>query len=342
MKYITMNHIKPGMIAGKDILDSNNRLLFRKGNLISDFAINKLKESGYEGLYVETELTKGIEFDELIPESLKNKIADDFKKINIEGTVNNAKSVVDKILSAKNISLEYTDIRNKDNYLYNHSIAVAEFSTVIGVSLGLTQDELVELATAAILHDLGKLCVNKGVMKTMGIVLSKETAAYDKEMHPIYGRNLLEGNYYVTARTKIGILQHHINEDRTGFPIMKEGIPLHLFAKIIHVADAYDNKRHDDPAEAFEYLMGGCDTLFNKDVVDKFVKYIPAYPLGTTVILSNGLIGMVIRQNKSQPLRPVIRLLTKEQQELDLKENYLNITIIGIDKSEELIETKIR
>lgn len=339
MKFVSINNLKPGDAVSQNIYSSTNQLLVKSGSKISEYAIAKLRDLGIEGLYIETEFTGDINIEELIPNELKNKSITDLKNLNITSTIANAKEIVANILAQKDISLDYIDIRNNENYSFQHSIAVAESAIVIGKSMDLSEQALVELATAALLHDIGKLCVDNNVMKKVRLVMKKEVPEYVESRHPEYGYCLLADNYDIKAIVKAGILLHHINEDRTGFPKF-ENLPsnIHLYAKIIHVADEYDEKKHhediDNPSEAFEYLMGGCGTLFNQEIVEKFREFIPVYPLGTTVVLSNGNSAIVIAQNKGVPLRPKLVLISglNRGSKIDLmSSDTLNITVTGIE-----------
>lgn len=54
------------------------------------------------------------------------------------------------------------------------------------------------------------------------------------------------------------------------------------------------------------------NTLFDKSLVDLFIKNIAAYPSGSIVKLNTGAYGIVLKQNKAFPLRPIINLIYDE------------------------------
>ncbi|MFV0250109.1 MAG: HD-GYP domain-containing protein [Bacilli bacterium] len=161
---------------------------------------------------------------------------------------------------------------------------------------------------------------------------------YNEEMHPLYGYNMIEKNNILSNSTKTAILQHHVNEDGTGFPIINN-LPIHEFSKIIHIADAYDKERiKSNNLDALEYLMANCGTLFSEKHVNIFKKYVNLYPLGTTVDLSDGRLGIVIKQTDKFPTRPVIRTITGNIEIIDLSNSNYNILITGINTDEEFIQ----
>ena len=125
------------------------------------------------------------------------------------------------------------------------------------------------------------------------------------------------------------------NEDGTGYPHKFTGDDLHMFCKIVHVCDVYDAlvtnrvyRKAMNPADAFEYLMSNCWTMFDASCVKRLMQSVSPYPTGVTVELSNGKMGIVSQQNREAPARPQI-VLTETGETLDLAK-ILNITIIQI------------
>jgi HD-GYP domain-containing protein (c-di-GMP phosphodiesterase class II) len=338
MRYVRIKNLKPGDVVHESIHDMHNRLLVASGEALSEFKIKKLQQLGFDGFYIETELTKDIQITDLIPNQLRYKAISDLRNMNIASTIDNAKEIVDNVLSKKDIFIDYIDVRNYENELFQHSIFVAESSIVIGSALGLNKNQLTELAVAALLHDIGKLFKEPKFMKK--IAESKTVEEYNEEMHPLYGFRLFknDSDYGVNAIVNKAILTHHINENGTGttgslkYDSLIKETP--LYAKIINVVNVYDKKRHTaeigSPSEAIEHLKGGYGTLYNPEVVRCFLNHIAIYPTGTTVTLSNGIQGIVYSQTKGFPERPKIKLETG--QILDLMTRFMQtITIVGTD-----------
>lgn len=87
-------------------------------------------------------------------------------------------------------------------------------------------------------------------------------------------------------------------------------------------------KEEINPAEAFEYLMSNCGTLFDIKYVKKLLEYVSPYPTGITVELSSGEKAIIASQNLIYKTRPTVILLnTKEK--INLME-VLNLTIVKI------------
>lgn len=65
-----------------------------------------------------------------------------------------AKDIVGQILICDTVSLDMVDLRTFDDYTYRHSVNVAVLSTIIGMGMGLGQEELNDFCVGAIFHDI--------------------------------------------------------------------------------------------------------------------------------------------------------------------------------------------
>lgn len=330
IRAINIEKVESGMLLGQTICDENGRKLVLKDKELTEFSIEKLKELGFNFLYIENEIGEEFQNEDVISDELKRKMSDDLKRLDITSTIENAKSIVETICNNYHNIFDTIDIRNSNDYLFKHSIMVAEFSIAIGMKLNLKQQELVNLTISALLHDIGKLCINKEMLDK--IKINDKELMYQEKFHPFYAYSLLSKMPEISATTKSAILFHHKNENGTGFPENIK-VPDHIFYKILHVADAYDNlissKNGMNPSDALEYLYANSGTLFNVDVVNAFKSCIPIYPRGIEVKLSNGLDGVVI-DNTNDKSRPKVKVLIKGTNVVFDLRKYLDVTITDI------------
>jgi hypothetical protein len=61
--------------------------------------------------------------------------------------------------------------------------------------------------------------------------------------------------------------------------------------------------------EVIEYLIGMSNIYYDYEMVKKFTSNIAAFPTGSSVLLNSNEKCLVVRQNKSIPLRPVVKVL---------------------------------
>ena len=289
MRFVPIERVEHGMMLAKSIYDYETRTLLREGKLLSDEIIVRIRERGYPGIYIEDELTKDVVIQDAITAELRNHAVEALQELDLEEAVNVAESIVKQLMEAKTISLDMLDLRTFDDYTFRHSVNVAVLSVVIGMGIGYTNEELVDLCSAAVFHEENEL------------LRSHSQRSYD----------MLKEKWNIPARVKAAVLSHHENEDGSGYPNGLTGDKIHPFAKIIHVADVYDALSSDRAykkaytySESLEYLMGGCGTLFDQQVVRAFMDKVPVYPKGVTVLLSDGREAIVV-ENPIASDRPI-------------------------------------
>lgn len=331
MRYIRIEEAEPGMILAKGVYDAYSRMLIAKKRPLTADKIEKLKARGYLGFYIEDKFSEGIEIKETISEKLRNKGVEALRKRDIDASLQVAKEVVKQILSSDTITLDMVDLRTFDDYTYRHSVNVAVLSTIIGMGLGLKQEELNDLCIGAIFHDMGKLMLDPEIINKPGRLTKEEFELI--KMHPQLSLDLLAERGGISLEVKEAIFSHHENEDGSGYPrgLQKTEIP--LYGRIIHVADVYDAltsrrayKEPYTPSEAIEYLMGGSNILFDMKTVTVFLKWVPVYPKGIMVKLSDGREGIVY-ENTKNPVRPKVRLRNGEILNLSDERKNLHITV---------------
>lgn len=331
MRFITLDKVEPGMFLGKAVFDQVGRMLIGKKCAVTQEHLDRLIGRGFLGLYIEDELSKDIEIEEAITAELREQGVECVRNRDIDGCMEVSRRIVEQIIHGGKVSLDLVDLRTYDDYTYRHSVNVAVLSTIIGMGVHLKESELTELCAAALMHDLGKIWIDEEILNKPARLTKEEFQIM--KMHAQYSYDLIKERLDISAKTKSGVLFHHENEDGSGYPEGLEGEEIHLFARIIHVADVYDaltSKRpYKEPyssADAIEYLMGGSSILFDRNIVDIFLHYVPVYPKGMNVVLSDGREGIIVENNRENILRPKIRLLTGEDINLAMDSEYRNIT----------------
>jgi HD-GYP domain-containing protein (c-di-GMP phosphodiesterase class II) len=132
----------------------------------------------------------------------------------------------------------------RDGYTAGHSRRVSEGSCAVARAMDVTLLQLEEIRVGALLHDIGKIGIGDVVLQKPGKLTTEEFALI--KQHPTIGRHILEGVRGFQVYLPIVEL-HHENWDGTGYPhgLAQEAVP--LFARIVHVVDAYDAMTSDRP-----------------------------------------------------------------------------------------------
>lgn len=200
-----------------------------------------------------------------------------------------------------------------DSYTYTHSINVALLSTLIGKWMKFGDTALDNLMLAGLLHDIGKMRIDKNILNKPDKLTDEEFEEIKK--HPVYSYELLQDNKEIPLDVKIGVLMHHERMDGSGYPYGVYNENINDIAKILAVADAYDAmiserpyQKKRSPFEVMQLMQEGVFGKLDTKILLTFLSNIATYYIGTYVVLNTGEIGEVVAINPSCVYRPIIRV----------------------------------
>ncbi len=179
-----------------------------------------------------------------------------------------------------------------------------------------------ELGVGALLHDIGKMKMPDELLSKT--VFSEEARWPEYQYHARAGYDMTREDLSVVASNTI--LNHHQRYDGTGFPIRASNNPcqrpeplagrkIHIFARIVSVVDAFThmlcpNGKVVPTIMAIHGLKHPHLTgWFDPVVVETLMRLVPPFQLGTIVMLSDGVKGVVIGNHPEAPCRPLVRLV---------------------------------
>jgi HD-GYP domain-containing protein (c-di-GMP phosphodiesterase class II) len=124
-----------------------------------------------------------------------------------------------------------------DKYTEGHAKRVREYSCVIANYFGLSKEQVSDISTAALLHDIGKIGISTEILNKPGKLTEEEFT--EIKLHPTYTKTILEkiSGFSVIAELAYS---HHENYNGTGYPQGLKGDEIPFESQIIQVADAYD------------------------------------------------------------------------------------------------------
>lgn len=356
MRFTPTFCLREGMLLAKNLYGKNDDLMLKAGTILDARYINGIRKLGYNGIYIEDDLSKNIEIESVINEDLKRETIKGIKNVfiyaeqqnvkkynlKIEETKKYVENIVDEILGNNNVMINMIDLKVFDDYTFYHSLNVAVLSIVMGVALKLNRDELNKLGYGALLHDVGKVFIKKETLNKPGKLTDKEFEEVKK--HSELGYKYLKREFDMPVKSYVGTLEHHERYNGTGYPSGKRGDDICLFGRIIAIADVYDALTSDRPykkaflpSEAMEYIMGNCGEAFDPELVLIFASKVAPYPIGTCIELSNGKTGIILQNYEDCCMRPKIKVFKYNDEDIeneiiDLKydDNLKNVTIVGI------------
>lgn len=349
MKYVVEkllpNELKPGMILAHNLIIDNVKLLVSGAKLTQksidkiillqpfmDVFIYKPLEKGsvtlpsesytkenyrYANLSKERR-EKAIRLEQTIEHFTKDikqvfKYISNDEQIELEQVRKFSKTIIQEFteydydILIKNLLLENT----KDDYLYRHSLNVSILSSMIGKWMGIEERELLLLTYSALLHDVGKALVPRELLSKPGPLTKKEFDEIKK--HAEYGYKIIKKAQYLDSSVGLGVLMHHERLDGSGYPLGVRGDKIHLFAKIIAVADEFDamtsNKAYGNKKSPFlclEELQSVAWNQLDGDVCAALLKHLASIYTGEYVRLNNGRVGKIITITARDISRPLV------------------------------------
>lgn len=326
MKTLLIDDIQPGMILAEDIYSENYILLIAKHTVIDRYTIVRLKEIGIVFVSVEEDDTKVKKVESVYDEERRNFIQTYENSLltvrEFMNQVRNQNFEVDKIKATsedlmkvvlKNYSVigRLYLVKDKDDYTYTHCVNVAILSAMIGEWLGLPQADIVDLACAGLLHDMGKTKIDDSILNKPGKLTDEEYEIM--QGHALEGFSLLCEIPDLRGGVVLAALGHHERYDGRGYPLGLRGKEAHLFARIVAVADIYDamtsNRIYRKKVSPFTVAKQIADDRFgvlDPEISQIFLQNVRSLYVGNRVVLSNGVIGDVIFVDPDHLDRPVI------------------------------------
>lgn len=361
-EYISTTRLQPGMIIDQSITDATGRVMIKRNVYLDQYQIEYLMSRGISGVYItdtlEDDGKPGIEPAKkkiIIPSASKKVIArervDDPTKVEMSETVKarvnegiqylfkntNAdnfsgaamqvsKDLTEAIMTNSAVAIDINTLKVSDEYTFKHSVDVAMISMIIGKRHGLSRDEIREIGVAGLLHDMGKSKIPTEILNKPGKLTDEEFALMKR--HPYDGYQILKDRGGFSNAVLAGVLQHHEKINAGGYPMGLPKDQIHLFGRLIAVADIFDalvTKRPYKDAfpmrEAVEMIMSMTGEL-DISCINSFLGSVICYPVDSVVELSNGQLCKVVANVPMYPLRPrVVAIDTGEVYDLanDLK-----------------------
>ncbi|MCO7189156.1 HD-GYP domain-containing protein [Pseudoalteromonas sp. XMcav2-N-2] len=275
------------------------------------------------------------------------------KAISVEEFKQTASGFIDSIFRNQDALACIARIREKDSYLLEHSLNVSILMSIFAKHLGLERDIIEQLATGALLHDIGKIKVPNEILNKPGKLTDNE---YQQMMaHAKYSYEIVGESGLGQIATEIAGF-HHERLDGSGYPFGKKGDDLSQYVRMAAIVDVYDALTAErvykvglTPIRAFRILKEGTPAHYDADLLAHFINCIGVYPVGTLVKLKSERIGIVASSNPNEPLKPVVKvfyhaknMLYTEVKDIDLADKRVTDELEAAIKPEEFSIDLIR
>lgn len=352
---VPVSNLVPGMVAARDVYTRNDQLLIAKNSVITENLITRITFFGIMSVsvYVDETLTKRAEEEDLDMSSLSlqervrlvrfkknydvtiksmqsnmNQLLTADKQINTHSLID----MVDKLVFMSGSRYQIFDvvhnIKSFDDETYRHSLNVAMINNVFAGWLGMSEQEKNLLTLCGLLHDVGKLLVDKEILKKPARLTEAE---YEEiKQHPMRGYQNIKDKS-VPESVKRTILLHHERCDGKGYPFGVRTGEIDPYAAITSIADVYEAmtatrvyRKGMSPFKVIKILEEDGKKQFNMVFLVPILNNLTNTYLQHDVVLSNGKVGKIVLINKNELSRPMV--MVEHNQFIDLaKERDIDI-----------------
>jgi putative nucleotidyltransferase with HDIG domain len=263
-----------------------------------------------------------------------------------ELAVDNVQSVIECTLSQLEEPSALLALANQDEvdrFTVGHSVRVALLALQVARAVGATREQLVQVGSAALMHDIGKSKVPQEILWKRGRLSPDEWQAMSQ--HPRLGAEiLLEQHEYVDPATIGAAFCHHMGPGSCGYPQTALPVAPCAISRLIRVCDVFEAltsvrpyKRALVPIEAYAVMFRN-EADFDAGWLRHFARTLGVFPTGTRVVLDDGSMALVVRQSE-QPHLPIVRILgdAAGQPLANGQPDEVKITRAGIDGGRQIL-----
>jgi hypothetical protein len=342
---LEVDKLPVGKSLDRDLLDEDDNLLVAAGTIITPKLVEAIKRRGIEKLAVRSveepepeeapppqmlivpvaemqRITAEGPVEPAVTEFVRSQclaaVDDCFKNLEQGGTfeiheVREASlEVAEQLLDRPQASLTLADLILVDPGLHAHSVNVLILFLMVARAMGHPVQLIREHATAALLHDIGRIVLRRasaasGITRTPG----------EEDMeHPEAGYTYLWNMGGIGQSALKMVMNHHERFDGAGYPRQLKGTTLSDWDQLLILANTYDSltwNRETGLRSGFHAALASLiqdgSKFVRKGIIQAVIQTFGHYPPGSWVRMSSGEIGVVTKAHPGSPLKPFVTLL---------------------------------
>ncbi len=205
-------------------------------------------------------------------------------------------------------------IKRKGGEEFNRAVSNSIHMITFGRFLQFPSERLELLGLVGLMLDIGNVNLPDGILEKKDTLLVEEYEIIKEHVqHSVKIINAAAGLPKGVADI---VLQHHERQDGSGYPHGLQGRQITIDGAIAGLVNTYcalTSKRsfteQTSPSNALDMIYKLRGKLFHEALVEQFIQCIGIYPVGSTVELNTGEIGIVIAQNLVRRLQPRVMLI---------------------------------
>jgi HD-GYP domain-containing protein (c-di-GMP phosphodiesterase class II) len=332
LRKLDTTKLQPGMVLARSIINEQMIVILSENTLLTKAHITRLSFLDIPEVYIkdEYELSNNyqnveamlnrsnafvVEYEEIVSTAREIFYAstktEDIPVEKIEKLVD--RSIAPVVQNSGVLDYLY-ELNHLATDVYQHCVRVSILSGVLGKWMNLKKSQIKELIVAGFLHDIGKTLLDQNILDKRRENLTDEE--YDLYMqHTLNGHHLIAHKDELSDGIKLAVLQHHERLDGSGFPFNAQADDIHLYARIVAIADIYDNitteregRRKETPFTAIAQITKEMFTSLDPSACVPFLTNIHQVFIGSTVILSDRRRGRIMQYPLDFAALPLIEI----------------------------------
>jgi putative nucleotidyltransferase with HDIG domain len=321
---LRVDQLVPGMELASDLVSGDGTVLIGAGTIVSSHTIKKLKNWQVAIVAIVSEVAVNPIFSQEVEQfvnsynksvSVVQRAFTDLRasqEVPLEAFTTTADELAAGVQAAGNVVDRLYDLPPCDDATFQHSVNVGVIAALIATWMNYPPEVVNAVSLAGLLHDVGKSQLPQAILHRTNLLAPNDYAHY--QQHVRYGFELVKSLDLATS-VKVGVAQHHERNDRSGYPLGLGGDKIHPYAKIIAVADIYDEALtiNRDPSVVYSPYTGLEKVNDAKHWADPetcllFSGRMLNFLSGNIVALNDGREGRVVYLNPVSPSRSIVQL----------------------------------
>ncbi|PCI58927.1 MAG: phosphohydrolase [Gammaproteobacteria bacterium] len=358
-----IDQLLPGQYVIEIAQQSGSFTLSSSGHIKNTAVIKHLKNKGVESVLIDPSKTLSnepkISAKKLLVEEVKQakKIFNESKNIQrrvfadaLSGTeldltpvIEITNKSVDAIFNNPDSLACIVNIREKDEYLLEHSVSVAVYMAIFARYLGIEKPIVQELSIGAFLHDVGKIMVPDEILNKPGKLTDDEFTIM--KTHANHSIEIIEKTPGVSKTSLEVAALHHEKINGYGYPNNISGSDITRYGRMIAICDIFDALTADRVyKEGFPHVKAFAilrelaqQNHLDVKLVDLFIKCAGVFPIGSLVELKSKKVAIVEQRNLNDPTKPKVKSFYSAKMN-----HYINTQEIDLQNSTDEIVKGVR
>lgn len=228
------------------------------------------------------------------------------------------KETIENLRNYRTYMLRLSEIKGTErNYIVMHTVKSTVLCLAVGQVLKLPPHRLLELGTAALLHEIGMVRLPQKLYMSDQPLNDQERKAITA--HPVLGFKILRALSFPMP-VCMAVLESHERIDGKGYPRGLPGEKISMNARIIYACDSYSaqvsrrpyREARDGHASILE-LLKERGTAYDDQVLRIIIQLMSVYPIGTYVELQSGSQGIVVDTNPEDARQPFVKVIVSAE-----------------------------